>query len=263
MLDRVLSPEHAITALGLPLPAQRVRLLGDLSIPPHATGLIIVPRVQGCTPHSPGSWSETLRHRLHTAGFGTLCVDLRTETEARDDRLAHTARFDIPRHVARLVSLTDWLSEQRLVASLPFGYLAAGTEAAVTLMAASERPTLVRAIVTHAGRADLAGLSLPLVRAATMLLAGADDMERVAVNQQAYRALRCTAELALVPDTVSLFADENVLSHVARLSALWFAQHLSALETRAEVAKAGQVRAKGVEHVRGATIAPAAPSAPP
>jgi pimeloyl-ACP methyl ester carboxylesterase len=113
------------------------------------------------------------------------------------------------------------------VANLPIGYFGASTGAAAALVAAADRPDVVRAVVSRGGRPDLAMPALDQVRAATLLIVGGADHDVIPLNEQAYRKLRSPKELVLVDGATHLFEEPGAIEQVARLAADWFDRHLS------------------------------------
>jgi len=107
------------------------------------------------------------------------------------------------------------------------GCFGASTGAAAALTAAAERPALVGAVVSRGGRPDLARPSLPLVRAATLLIVGGEDEPVLGLNQEALQLLRCPTELMVVPGATHLFEEPGALEAVADLAARWFEAHLA------------------------------------
>src|SRR5262249_8498084 len=139
--------------------------------------------------HGSGSSRLSPRNRrvagaLQEAGLATLLFDLLTADEEGVD--VHTAhlRFDIGLLAARLVGATDWLGRQRETRALAVGYFGASTGAGAALVAAAERPDVVRAVVSRGGRPDLAGSALARVRAPTLLIVGGADLPVIGLNRQ-------------------------------------------------------------------------------
>ena len=163
---------------------------------------------------------------LNEAKLGTLLIDLLTpEEEAIDQRTAHL-RFDIRLLAGRLVSATDWLTQNVDTRHLSIGYFGASTGAAASLVAAAERPEVVHAVVSRGGRPDLAGAALPRVRAPTLLIVGGDDVQVIELNRAALALLRCEKQLVIIPGASHLFEEPGALDEVARLAREWFRQHL-------------------------------------
>src|SRR5262249_53710591 len=146
-------------------------------------------------------------------------MDLLDEGEA-DDR---SKVFDIELLAERLIAAIDWAQAK----SLPIGLFGASTGSAAALVAAAQRPTLVRAVVSRGGRPDLAWNTLPQVQAPTLLLVGERDPEVLQLNRSARRRLAGSSEIRLVPNATHLFAEPGALERVASLAAEWFGDHLA------------------------------------
>jgi dienelactone hydrolase len=122
--------------------------------------------------------------------------------------------------------ITDWVSRQPALHTLPIGYFGASTGAAAALIAAAERPNAA-AVVSRGGRPDLAGHALPQVRTPTLLIVGGDDEPVIELNQAAMRNMRATVELAVVPHATHLFEEPGALDHVQRLALEWLTRYMS------------------------------------
>lgn len=200
-------------------------LEGRLTIPAGARGLVVFAHGSGSSRHSPRN--RYVAGELQREGLATLLLDLLTEhEEAVDARTGHL-RFDIGLLATRLAVATEWAEGQRETSDLAVGYFGASTGAAAALVAAAERPELVRAVVSRGGRPDLAGASLGNVRAPTLLLVGGDDEQVLALNRDALALLDCEKLLEIVPGATHLFEEPGTLEQVARSAARWFARHLA------------------------------------
>jgi putative phosphoribosyl transferase len=199
-------------------------LEGRLTIPPGATGLVLFAHGSGSSRHS--TRNRFVAAELQRAGVATLLFDLLTAAEERvDARTAHL-RFDIELLAERLEAATDWVLHEPTARGLSIGYFGASTGAAAALVAAADRPEVVHAVVSRGGRPDLAGDSLPFVRAPTLLLVGGDDVEVLRLNREALALLRCDKELAIIPGATHLFEEPGTLEEVARAGARWFARYI-------------------------------------
>lgn len=94
-------------------------------------------------------------------------------------------RFDIGLLARRLAGATEWLVSNQETRHLRIGYFGASTGAAAALVAAAKYPDIVKAVVSRGGRPDLAGPSLPHVKAPTLLIVGGDDAQVIDLNEQA------------------------------------------------------------------------------
>src|SRR2546429_284580 len=72
---------------------------------------------------------------------------------------------------------------------LAVGCFGAGTGAAAALVAATEPPQAVRAVVSRGGRPDLAGEALEAVRAPTLLIVGGADEAVIEMNRKALQRM--------------------------------------------------------------------------
>src|SRR3954470_7811842 len=145
------------------IPADGVRLPGDLVMAEPARAVVLFAHGSGSSRHSPRN--RMVAAELRTAGFGTLLLDLLSEEEERHDALTADYRFDIPFLGRRLVAAIGWLGAQPDTRELPVVLFGASTGAAAALVAAAERPDRVLTVVSRGGRPDLAGDVLEHVRA--------------------------------------------------------------------------------------------------
>lgn len=197
------------------------RLGGALDIPDRPIGLILFAHGSGSSRFS--RRNAFVAGELSEKGFATLLMDLLTEEEARDRRNV----FDIPLLAARVVEAIDWAATELFLHRLPIGLFGASTGAAAALVAAAQRPELVKAVVSRGGRPDLAGEALSQVRAPTLLIVGSLDFEVLQLNRQALRHLAAEARLDIVPGATHLFEEPGTLELVVESAADWFTSSLS------------------------------------
>lgn len=213
------------TSEAVRIDAADAELDGDLALIPGAPGIVVFAHGSGSSRASPRNLSVAAA--LQGRGLSTLLFDLLTPEEERVDRLDASLRFDIGLLGRRLVGVVDWLAARPETASLPIGTFGASTGAAAALIAAAERPALVRAVVSRGGRVDLACEWLPRVAAPTLLLVGALDAEVLELNRRTYAYLPCEKRLELVPGATHLFAEPGALTRVAERAGDWFADKLA------------------------------------
>lgn len=197
---------------------------GDLLVPAVTAGLVVFAHGSGSSRFSGRNRAVALV--LHRAGYATLLMDLLTRQEETIDIATREYRFDIERLGRRVTAALDWAQGQPLLAALPAGCFGASTGAAAALIAAAERPDLVRAVISRGGRPDLAGDALPRVQAPTLLIVGGHDEQVIALNRAAMRRVRAPVQLAIVPGATHLFEEPGALEAVSRLAADWCDQHL-------------------------------------
>ena len=200
-------------------------LHGDLQVPADPVGLVLFAHGSGSGRHSPRN--RVVAAALNERRIATLLFDLLTIDEERfDAERGGRLRFDVDRLGKRLAATTDWVAHQPAAEQLPLCYFGASTGAAAALIAAAQHGDLICAVVSRGGRPDLAGLALPRVRAATLLIVGERDAPVIALNEQAYAAMRCVKELVIVPGATHLFEEPGTLVQVIGHAARWFEQHL-------------------------------------
>lgn len=196
----------------------------DLRVPSRAAGLVIFAHGSGSGRFSPRN--RAVAGVLETGGFATLLADLLTREEEAVDQYTRQHRFDIGLLGRRVVDAVDWAQAQPELRALPIATFGASTGAAAALIAAAERPQLVRAVISRGGRPDLAEEALERVQAPTLLIVGGDDEVVIELNREAMRHLRCPVKLEIVPGATHLFEEPGTLEEVARLAAGWCKEHL-------------------------------------
>jgi putative phosphoribosyl transferase len=206
--------------------ADSVTLEGALGIPTGAQGIVLFAHGSGSSRHSPRN--RYVAQVLREGRLATFLIDLLTAEEEAVDRMTARLRFDIGLLAKRLVGATDWLGQSPDTQHLKIGYFGASTGAAAALVAATERPRVVAAIVSRGGRPDLAGPVLSRVRAPTLLIVGGRDEPVIAMNREALAQLRVEKRLEIVPGATHLFEEPGTLEEAAHLARQWFERHLTA-----------------------------------
>ncbi len=201
------------------------RLVGELSRPPAARGLVVFA-------HGSGSSRTSVRNRavarqLHDAHLATLLFDLLTEEEATE----RANVFDIALLASRMQQATDWLRARGDTARMQLGYFGASTGAAAALLAASRLDGEVVAIVSRGGRPDLTdNAALAEVTAPTLLIVGSLDETVLEMNRRAQGALKTENRLEIVEGATHLFEESGAMEEVGRLAKEWFASHFAPLQ---------------------------------
>jgi dienelactone hydrolase len=206
------------------IPAAGVELAADLGLPPDPHGVVVFAHGSGSGRHSPRN--RFVADQLNRAGLATVLADLLTEREEEADLRSRHLRFDIGLLAERVVALTDWTVTAGGLAGLDVGLFGASTGAAAALVAAAERPTAVRAVVSRGGRPDLARSRLAQVLAPTLLIVGERDPAVLDLNRAAADLLGGETRLAVVPGATHLFEEPGALEQVAELARDWFTGHL-------------------------------------
>lgn len=193
-------------------------LPGTLRVPPNARGIVILADEDGGSRF--GVRYQMLAACLEAADFGTLIVDLLTARELQDSE----RRFDLELLTNRLIGATLWLTQQPEAAGLSIGLFGGGSAAAAALRTAAELAPLIRAVVSRAGRPDLAATALSRIHAPTLIIVDGEEAEMLARDRAPLlKLLRETrSELAIVPDATGPFDEPAALAHVTELATDWF-----------------------------------------
>ncbi len=206
-----------------------VGIIGDLLVPPNAGGMVVFAHGSGSSRLSPRN--RFVAEFLQQGGLGTLLLDLLTTAEEEVDLRTRHLRFDISLLAERLSQATEWLRSDSEAGSLPVGYFGASTGGGAALLAASQLPNIVKAVVSRGGRPDLAGDALTRVKSPTLLIVGERDDVVVELNERALAQLPCEKKLEIVPRATHLFEEAGALEEVARLALNWFQRYLKPLDS--------------------------------
>ena len=202
-----------------------VILEGNLCMPERAEGIILFAHGSGSSRHSPRN--HAVAQDLNKRNFATLLIDLLTLDEESIDVETQHLRFDISLLSKRIITITDWVTENPDTRPFQIGYFGASTGAGAALVAATERPSVVRAIVSRGGRPDLAGSALAHVVAPTLFIVGENDISVIELNRTAMAQLFCKNSLEIVSGASHLFEESGALDKVASLALEWFERHLA------------------------------------
>jgi dienelactone hydrolase len=198
---------------------------GDLTIPVKAAGLVVFSHGSGSSRFS--RRNKSVAHVLQSGGYATLLLDLLTRQEDAIDEQTREYRFDVVRLGHRVVAAIDWAASHPPVGHLPVACFGASTGAAAALIAAAERPEIVRAVISRGGRPDLAGYALPKVQAPTLLIVGGNDEPVIELNRAAMRRMRAPVHLEIVPGATHLFEEPGALELVSQLALTWCTTYMS------------------------------------
>jgi putative phosphoribosyl transferase len=190
----------------LQVSAAGTMLTGELLLSPGVRGIVVLPHGRGT---GRGFLDGFVTAKIRKAGLATLLLDLLTAEEANVDARSAAFRFDIDRLAGRLAGATDWLARQPATRGLQLGYFGDGYGASAALVAAADRPTLIRAVVSHDGLPEVAERTLPFLTAATLLIGGWKRLEHHDAGPR-----------RLIPGA------EHAPDEVARLASEWFSEHL-------------------------------------
>jgi hypothetical protein len=200
-----------------------ITLLGNIHSPERPRGLVIVAGREDC--ELLRIENECLLRALCKKNIASLFTHLLDPPENQDLDIP----FDIAAMRKHIEQLTKWVTEQPSLKGLPLGYFAMHTAAASVMEASIPAGRQIRAIVCHCGRPDLAGPRLSLVRPATLLISGSEDVYLTELNWQAYALLTCEKQFVIIEGDPTRFEEERKARQIAHLSANWFDRHFPTL----------------------------------
>ncbi|WP_413174983.1 dienelactone hydrolase family protein [Anabaena azotica] len=207
-----------------------VRLKGELVIPPEAQGIVVFTHCSGSGRYS--NRNHYLAHLLRQQeGLATLLIDLLTEEEDAIDQRTQHFRCDISFLGSRLISVTEWLFENRITRHLKVGYFGVDRGSCAAFLAALACPMNVGAIVCRSGYTDLVSESLSSVQTPTLLIVGGNDCSIIAMNEDALTEIPTQhKQLEIIPGASHKFSEPGAMEEVARLASKWFKYYLTPSE---------------------------------
>lgn len=207
-------------------PAGALVLSGYVHIPENAHGMVLL--AHGSSNNENERYNDDFAPLFHASGLATLSVDLIPQDEDELDRETRYFRDNVSVLSQRMIGVAAWLTETPETQNYSIGYFGVGTVAAAALVAAAERPDLVHAIVSCAGRVELAHYALPNVLAPTLFIVGEQDNNAVTQNQQALAQLPENVAVQKNVETIANAAQllPEKLQEVAQLANQWFERHL-------------------------------------
>ena len=202
------------------IPGGATELEAELEAPAVPRGAVIF--ALGSAASRGSARNQFVSRALANCGFVTLTLDLLAPQEA------HALRYDIDLIATRLRTALRWMRGFPASVPLPIGLFGAGTGAAAALRVGADAGPRVAAIVSRAGRPDLAGEpALSRVRAATLLIVGGADPGAMALNEEAWDHLRCQKSLDIVSGATHLFDEPHGLEIATERATAWFTRHLA------------------------------------
>ncbi len=207
--------------IAIPLGDSHIK--GDLTLVSANAPLVIFAHGSGSSRLS--KRNQFVANILQKAQISTFLFDLLTNQEDVVDQYTRQFRFDIPLLANRLILVTNWLQDNKETASLKLGYFGASTGAAAALIAATQFPQVIKAIVSRGGRPDLAADFLSRVQSPTLLIVGELDYDVITLNELAYQKLQCIKKIAFVPRATHLFEEAGALEQASFLARDWFIKY--------------------------------------
>lgn len=206
--------------------AGAVSLPALFHMPTNPRGLVVVTHgIEGIADGSHAS-ALALASQLHQSSLATLVVDLFSTGEEQLDAGTDYFKGNTSIMEQRIIGIAEWTQDNAETSNLSLGYFGAGAAGAAVLIAAAERPDVVKAVVAAGARLDLAGDSLRRVLAPTMLIAAQQDIHAVQQNQQAIESLTQAKRFEQIAGVNTLFSSQDSIARIAQLAGEWFVQHL-------------------------------------
>jgi dienelactone hydrolase len=202
------------------VPAYNTRLLGDLSVPDVPRGLALVAHTSGTDRWDPRE--RRLVTALRSHNLASLRLDLLTRDEAALNAMTRRPQVDVELLAKRVIAAMDWVAKQAQFAAVPVGYVGTGLGASAALVAAASQPEAAHAVVLIDARTDLITGSLDAIHAPTLLIAGRDNTDIVAMSERVLTRLQCLKHLELLDGVSSVLEQQHSLDEAARLTSEWF-----------------------------------------
>lgn len=206
--------------------AGAVTLLALFHLPTKPRGLVVL--THGIEGSVDGSHATALAiaNGLHRSSLATLVVDLFSTGEQQLDQGTDYFRLNTSIMEQRIMGIAEWAQDNAETSNLSIGYFGAGATGTTVLIAAAERPDVVKAVVAVAARLDLAQGYLRRIMSPTMLLAAQRDTNAVQQNQQAMESLTQEKRFEQITGVSTPFSSQASIAQVAQLTGEWFVQHL-------------------------------------
>lgn len=169
---------------------------------------------------------------LRRAGHATMLADLLTAEEEVQDAIDEELRFDVQLLASRAELIVDRIKAHSLLSRLPLALFCAGTGGAAGVALAARRPDAVRAMVSAAGRPDLAGSALAQVRAPSLFVVGSEDPVAHGFTRTMLPIFPrdVASKLELVRGVGLRFEEGPAAARAAELAIGWLDEHLPAGE---------------------------------
>ncbi len=171
----------------------KVMLEGRIAAPPSAVASVVFASKPALADEQRDLQIVT---ELFARKVATIYVPMLTDDELQFDSRTTHFRYDADFLSQRFIDVAQWIARNRGTTGLPVGYIGSSGGAAGAIVAASQRPDLVSAVVAIDGRTDLAVDHLKDLRTPTLLLV--KDMPVLRMNREALSKIRGDRRLEIV-----------------------------------------------------------------
>ena len=196
----------------------KTSLRANVTIPQNPLATVVV--VSG--PAGESVAQTRLAAELNRNAVATLSVNLLADDEQQLDSRTGHFRYDADFLAHRLLDVTQWVTMNPELQSLPIGYAGHALGAAAALVAAALRPDSVAAVVSINGRTDLASDYLRAVKTPTLLVL--NDMPVLRMNRDAIAQIRGEKRIEIIHAE-----GETAMELFVQKSVRWFADKLGVL----------------------------------
>ncbi|MBK5259675.1 MAG: hydrolase [Thermoanaerobaculia bacterium] len=195
----------------------KVKLEGELFMPEAPVGVIL----RCVAPGSLGNASDAvLAEAFGRYSMAMLRVSLLTGEELAVEPQTHRYQRDAEFLAGRVIDVAQWVHANAATAGLPIGYCGYYATAAAVLVAATQRPDIVSAVVAINGRTDLANDYLRDLRTPTLLTI--NEMPVLRMNREALSLLKGERRIEIVHGD-----REAAVSIMVEKSVRWFADRMT------------------------------------
>lgn len=224
-------PEHVavhseVVEHEVQIPTSEALLCGRLIVPRTARGIVLFTREGSCDRGDAlcGFVGECLNDR----GVATLLLNLLTPEENADDARTGHLRYNVGLLARRLSECTVWTQRHEETRRLEISYCGIGNGAAAALIASARGGQNVKALVSLAGRADLADEDIAAVKTPVLFVIPGADPQLAEIAHRARRRMQARTELSVVPHASHSFEEPGTVENAARLVGKWFERFLPA-----------------------------------
>jgi putative phosphoribosyl transferase len=205
---------------------QGIQLAADIVICDAAKGIVQFIVAGSVSRHHPVI--RQIARQLNRASYCTVLADVLTQDEEVEDAIDEQLRFDIRMLAQRAAAITAWIVGHSTLANRPVGYLAFGTGSAAAVIAAAETSQRLRAIVSCAGRPDLAGPWLGRIQAPALFIVGGEDTVALGFTKSVMPAIarHVPSQLAVLPGAGQIVSEGAMSEQAGTLACQWFERHL-------------------------------------
>lgn len=219
----------------LRIQADKVWLDAFLSFAPDVRGLVIC-----AVPHRASlreSREAVLCAALEKTGFATLMLSLLTPQEERRDP---DLRYNIALISQRLAAVQTWIDHQPGMAERPLALIASHTVAAGAVRLVQQAPARYAALISKAGRLDLAGVApLRQLQTPTLVLLPGAEPDLLAPSQPALKLLSGPRQIVEIPLASADFIEPGTLDAAIQACRQWLETHIPVLPPAAQGVGAG------------------------